>query len=127
MSKPILVVDDSPSFRALVRMALSRAGHDVVEAADGIEAIEKLDAQQFACIVCDVNMPRLDGVGFVKHLKTTDRRFTPVVMLTTSTQEAQKDAARAAGVRVWVTKPFQPSDLVRAVASVCGATSAGSL
>ena len=125
MNKTIFVIDDSDSMRAVVRMGLERAGFKVSEASDGVVARDMLDSVEPACIVCDVNMPRLDGVAFVKHLKTTRHRFVPVVMLTTSSQESQKAECRAAGVRAWVTKPFQPSDLIRAVTTVCGAASAG--
>lgn len=127
MNKTILVIDDSESMRAVVRMALERASFVVVEAGDGLMARDMLDVTNPACVVCDVNMPRLDGISFVKHLKTTRHKFVPVVMLTTSTQESQKAECRAAGVRVWVTKPFQPSDLIRAVTTVCGAASASSI
>ena len=119
MSKTILVVDDSGSFRTVVKLALQKAGYAVVEAVDGEDAKTKLDGQKLACIVCDVNMPRLDGISFVKHVKTTAYKFTPVIMLTTESQEAKKAEGKAAGARAWITKPFQPSQLVDAVGKLC--------
>jgi len=121
MSKTILIVDDSGSFRQVVKMALQKASYEVVEAADGMDACAKLDGRKLHLIVCDVNMPRMDGLSFVRHLKTTSYKFTPVIMLTTESQEAKKAEGRAAGVRAWVTKPFQPSQLVDAVAKLCAA------
>ncbi len=121
MSKTILIIDDSGSFRQVVKMALQKASYEVVEAVDGMDACEKPDGRKLNLIVCDVNMPRMDGLTFVKHLKTTNYKFTPVIMLTTESQEAKKSEGRAAGVRAWVTKPFQPSQLVDAVSKLCAA------
>lgn len=120
MSKTILVVDDSGSFRQVVRMALQRAGYEVVEACDGKDAITKLDGRKLHLIVCDVNMPNMDGLSFVRHVKGhATYKFTPIIMLTTESQEAKKEEGRAAGVRAWITKPFQPSQLVEAAAKLC--------
>lgn len=120
MSKTILVVDDSSSFRTVVKMALQKAGYDVVEACDGVDATKKLDGRKLHLIVCDVNMPNMDGLSFVRHLKAhATYKFTPVIMLTTESQEAKKAEGRAAGVRAWITKPFQPSQLVEAAAKLC--------
>jgi two-component system chemotaxis response regulator CheY len=119
MSKTILVVDDSTSFRTLVRLALQKAGYTVVEAVDGRDALTKL-AQKINLVVCDVNMPNMDGLTFVRQLKAQPaHKFSPVIMLTTESQEAKKAEGRAAGVRAWITKPFQPSQLVDAVMKLC--------
>jgi two-component system chemotaxis response regulator CheY len=118
--KTILVIDDSSSFRTVVKLALQKAGYAVVEAVDGEDAVARLDTHPPALNVCDVNMPRMDGLSFARHVKTTtDHRFTPIIMLTTESQEAKKSEGRAAGVRAWITKPFQPSQLVDAVARLC--------
>jgi two-component system chemotaxis response regulator CheY len=118
--KTILVIDDSSSFRTVVKLALQKAGYSVVEAVDGEDAVARLDAHPPALIVCDVNMPRMDGLSFARHVKTTaNHRFTPIIMLTTESQDAKKAEGRAAGVRAWITKPFQPSQLVDAVARLC--------
>ncbi|MGE0312925.1 MAG: response regulator [Lautropia sp.] len=115
MSKTVMVVEDSGSFRTVVRMALQKAGYTVVEAVDGKDACAKLDGRALNIVVCDVNMPNMDGLSFVRHMKTTRYKFTPVIMLTTESQEEKKAEGRAAGVRAWITKPFQPSQLVDAV------------
>jgi len=120
MSKTILVVDDSGSFRTVVKLALQKAGYSVVEAVDGQDAIGKLDGAKINLIVCDVNMPNMDGLTFLKHVKTLAAyKFTPVIMLTTESQEAKKAEGRAAGAKAWITKPFQPSQLVDAVNRLC--------
>jgi two-component system chemotaxis response regulator CheY len=120
MSKSIMVVDDSGSFRTVVKLALQKAGYEVVEAVDGKDATTKLDGRKLNLIVCDVNMPNMDGLTFLKHVKANaNYKFTPVIMLTTESQEAKKAEGRAAGARAWITKPFQPSQLVDAVNRLC--------
>ncbi|MBL8305313.1 MAG: response regulator [Rubrivivax sp.] len=120
MAKTVMIVDDSGSFRTVVKLALQKAGYETVEASDGKDAVGKLDGRKLNLIVCDVNMPNMDGLTFLKHLKTTGSyKFTPVIMLTTESQEAKKAEGRAAGARAWITKPFQPSQLVDAVNKLC--------
>ena len=118
--KTILVVDESGSFRTVVKLTLQKAGYAVVEAIDGEDAVGRLDTHPPALIVCDVDMPRMDGLSFARHVRTTTQhRFTPVIVLATESQEARKAEGRAAGVRAWITKPFQPTQLVDAVARLC--------
>jgi len=120
MSKTVMIVDDSGSFRTVVKLALQKAGYETVEAVDGKDAVGKLDGRKLNMIVCDVNMPNMDGLSFGRHLKTTaSYKFTPVIMLTTESQEAKKAEGKAAGARAWITKPFQPSQLVEAVNKLC--------
>ncbi len=120
MSKTILVVDDSGSFRTVVKLALQKAGYTVIEAGDGVQALAKLDGSKVNLIVCDVNMPNMDGLSFLRQVKTMPAyKFTPVIMLTTESQEAKKEEGRAAGAKAWITKPFQPSQLVEAVNRLC--------
>ena len=119
MSKTILIVDDSTSFRQVVGMALQGAGYEVVEACDGKDALTKLDGRKYHLIVSDVNMPNMDGLTFAKAAKELPAyKFTPIVMLTTVTGEDKKAEGKAAGVRAWVVKPFQPPVLLDAVAKL---------
>ncbi len=119
MAKTILIVDDSTSFRQVVGMALKGAGYDVVEACDGKDALSKLDGRKYHLIISDVNMPNLDGIGFVKAAKDVAAyKFTPIIMLTTVSGEDKKAEGKAAGVRAWVVKPFQPPVLLDAVAKL---------
>jgi two-component system chemotaxis response regulator CheY len=120
MAKTVMIVDDSGSFRTVVKLALQKAGYETVEAVDGKDAVGKLDGRKLNLIVCDVNMPNMDGLAFLKHLRSTGSyKFTPVIMLTTESQEAKKAEGKAAGARAWITKPFQPSQLVDAVNKLC--------
>lgn len=119
--KTILIVDDSMSMRQLVKMTLTSAGHQVIEAVDGRDALSKLDGQKINLIISDVNMPNLDGIGLVRAIKAhASYRFTPIVMLTTESEQAKKAEGQAAGARAWIVKPFQPQQLLSAVDKLVG-------
>ena len=120
MSKTILIVDDSSSLRALVKMALTRAGHAVIEAADGAQALAQVEkAAKVHLVVSDVNMPVMDGIRFLTELKKHPRhKFIPVIMLTTEDESAKMQQAKAAGARAWLLKPFDPPALLDAVSRV---------
>jgi two-component system chemotaxis response regulator CheY len=120
MAKTILIVDDSSSLRTVVKMALQRAGYEVVEAADGVQGLAALEAAGTVhLIVSDVNMPNMDGISFVKQVKAhPSHRFTPVIMLTTETGDQKKDEGRAAGAKAWLVKPFNPPQLLDAVSKL---------
>ena len=119
MAKPVMGVDDSASLRTVVKMALKGAGYDVIEGADGKDALSKLGGQKVHLIITDLNMPNLDGIGFVKEVKQmADYKFTPIIMLTTEGQESKKQEGQAAGVKAWVVKPFQPEQMLNAVAKL---------
>ena len=116
MAKNILVVDDSSSVRQVVGIALKSAGYDVIEASDGRDALSKLTGQKVHLIISDVNMPNMDGITFVKEVKKlANYKFTPIIMLTTESQESKKAEGQAAGAKAWVVKPFQPAMLLAAV------------
>jgi two-component system chemotaxis response regulator CheY len=120
MSKRILIVDDSSSLRMVVRLALQRAGYEVLEAGDGVQGLAELDkAGKVNLILSDVNMPNMDGISFVKQVKAhPSHRFTPVIMLTTETGDQKKDEGRAAGAKAWLVKPFNPPQLLDAVSKL---------
>ena len=119
MAKTILIVDDSVSFRQVVSLALSGAGYDVIQACDGKDALSKLDGRKLNLIVSDVNMPVMDGLSFVRAAKQLPAyKFTPIIMLTTEAGEDKKAEGKAAGVRAWVVKPFQPPVLLDAVSKL---------
>lgn len=120
MAKTILIVDDSASMRRVVGIALKGAGYDVLEGCDGKDALAKLNGQKVHLIISDVNMPVMDGITFLKTVKQNPTyKFTPVIMLTTESEEAKKREGQAAGARAWVVKPFQPEQLVNAVQRLC--------
>jgi two-component system, chemotaxis family, chemotaxis protein CheY len=115
-AKTIMIVDDSASLRQVVGIALRGAGYQVLEASDGKHALSQLSGQKIHLVISDVNMPNMDGITFVKALKQLPAyKFTPVIMLTTESLESKKKEGQAAGVRAWVTKPFQPPVLLGAV------------
>lgn len=108
----ILTVDDSMSMRMLLRVALTKAGHNVAEAEDGVAALEWLTDQQPDLIITDINMPRLDGFGLIEKVRAQPRfRDTPILVLTTESTPEKKARARAAGATGWIVKPFDPDQL----------------
>ncbi len=120
MNKTIMVVDDSASLRQVVRIALTQVGYDVVEGCDGRDALAKLTGQKIHLIISDVNMPNMDGISFVKEVKKHPQyRFTPIIMLTTESQETKKQEGQAAGAKAWVVKPFKPDQMLQAVSKLC--------
>ncbi len=119
MSKTVMIVDDSASLRQVVGIALRGAGYDVIEASDGKDAISKLTGQKVHLIISDVNMPNMDGITFVKNVKQMPSyKFTPVIMLTTESQDGKKQEGQAAGAKAWVVKPFQPAQLLAAASKL---------
>jgi two-component system chemotaxis response regulator CheY len=120
MAKTILVIDDSASLRQVVRMALTGAGYDVIEAGDGKAALALLDGRQVNMAVCDINMPVMSGIEFVKAAKQLPAyKFMPILMLTTESQDSKKEEGKAAGAKAWMVKPFSPTQLVNAVGKLC--------
>lgn len=119
MAKTIMIVDDSASMRQVVGIAIKGAGYDLIEAADGKEALSKLNGEKVHLIVSDINMPNMDGIAFVKEVKQLPNyKFTPIIMLTTEVDQEKKEAAKAAGAKAWVNKPFQPATLLDAVSKL---------
>ncbi|CRM10236.1 MULTISPECIES: response regulator [Pseudomonas] len=119
MAKNVLVVDDSSSVRQVVGIALKSAGYEVIEACDGKDALGKLNGQKVHLIISDVNMPNMDGITFVKEVKKlASYKFTPIIMLTTESQESKKAEGQAAGAKAWVVKPFQPAQMLAAVSKL---------
>ncbi len=119
MAKTILVVDDSASLRQVVAIALKGAGYDVIEACDGKDALAKLTGQKVHLIISDVNMPNMDGITMVKEVKQMAAyKFTPIIMLTTESQESKKAEGQAAGAKAWVVKPFKPEQMLQAVSKL---------
>nr|HEX4315827.1 response regulator [Kofleriaceae bacterium] len=115
----IMVIDDSSSMRALVKQTLAGAGHQIVEACDGLEALDKLRLAKVELVLCDVNMPRLDGLGFVRQARALPAcKFTPILMLTTEVDPEKKRIAKEAGATGWLVKPFQPAQLLATIGKV---------
>jgi len=87
----ILAVDDSPSMRQMVSVALAQAGHDVASASDGVEALKIAGAERFDLVITDVNMPNMDGITLVRELRCqANYKFTPLLVLTTEATAERK-------------------------------------
>lgn len=119
MGKVIMVIDDAAAIRQSVGYALQEAGFEVVEAEHGEDALKKLKGKKMDLIVCDVNMPVMDGITFLKKLKNDEEysahRFTPTIMLTTEAGQDSKEEGKKAGAKVWMVKPFKPEQLIDAI------------
>jgi two-component system chemotaxis response regulator CheY len=121
MSKSILAVDDSTSMRQMVAFTLKGAGYQVTEAADGQQALDIAKTKGFDLVLSDVNMPVMDGIALIKHLRTLPNyKFTPILMLTTEAGTSKKMEGKSAGATGWIVKPFNPDQLLNTVKRVLG-------
>ena len=115
----IMTVDDSPSMRMLLKAALTDLGYRVLEAEDGVHALERLDGIEPDLLITDINMPRLDGFGLIEKVRAEDRhRNLPILVLTTESSDEKKQRARSAGATGWIVKPFHPDKLAAAIRRV---------
>jgi two-component system chemotaxis response regulator CheY len=115
----IVTVDDSRTMRDMLRLALADAGYRVVQAIDGVHGLEVLSSERPHVIITDINMPRLDGFGFIERVRS-DSRFlgVPILVLTTESSADKKAQARRAGATGWIVKPFDSMKLVDVVRRV---------
>jgi two-component system chemotaxis response regulator CheY len=117
----VLTVDDSVSLRKLVASTLSSAGHQVAEASNGAEGLEMLKTRSFNLIISDINMPIMDGLTFIKHVRLIAAyKFTPILILTTEMDPAKKKVAKESGATGWLVKPFDPEQLLNTIRKVLG-------
>jgi len=118
-AKTILTVDDSQTMRDMLLYALEGEGFRVIQATDGLEGLEALRADPPDVIITDINMPNLDGFGFIEQVRQDARfRATPILVLTTESEQDRKDRARKAGASGWIVKPFNTAKLVEAIRRV---------
>lgn len=119
MSKVILTVDDSRTMRDMLKLALTDASFTVVQAVDGVHGLEVLEDSHPDVIITDINMPNLDGFGFIEGVRRSERLAgVPILVLTTESDQEKKQRARQAGATGWIVKPFDPVKLVDAVRRV---------
>ena len=119
MTKTVLTVDDSRTMRDMLMLALKDAGYRVVQAEDGVHGLEVLQAESPDIVITDINMPRMDGFGFIEGVRKTDQyRATPILVLSTEGDQEKKNRAKAAGATGWIVKPFNAEKLVDAVRRV---------
>ena len=122
MSARVLAVDDSSSMRQMVRAALEAEGLDVLEAANGREALDVLGADPVDLVITDLYMPGMDGLALVQAIRQqAEHRFTPILVLTTEHADEFKQRGRVAGATGWLVKPFRPEQLGQVVMRVLGA------
>jgi two-component system chemotaxis response regulator CheY len=119
MAKRILAVDDSATMRQLVRMTLTRAGYEVVEAEDGAKGLQKATAETFDMVLSDINMPNMNGMDLLRNLRQMAQyKFIPIVLVTTESQLEKKQEGKRAGATGWIVKPFEPEQLLAVIAKV---------
>ncbi len=119
MGKLIMAVDDSASVRQMVAFVVRQAGHTVIEACDGKDALDKLASHKIDLLITDLNMPNLDGIGLVKSVRAEGlNRFVPIIILTTESQDARKSEGKSAGATGWIVKPFKPEQLTAVISKV---------
>jgi two-component system chemotaxis response regulator CheY len=117
--KRILTIDDSKTMRDMLRMTLVDAGYVVIQAVDGQDGLDVLSKERFDVVITDINMPKLDGYGVIRHLRA-DASYddTPILVLSTENDQKTKDIGRDAGATGWLVKPFDPDQLVEIVRQV---------
>jgi two-component system, chemotaxis family, chemotaxis protein CheY len=121
MKKTILTVDDSISVRQMVSFTLQEAGYKVIEACDGLDALNKVQSQQINMVLTDLNMPNMDGIELIRNLRAIPSfKFIPIVMLTTESQTEKKLQGKQAGATGWIVKPFNTDQLLAVIKKVLG-------
>ena len=116
MNKSIMIVDDSASIRDLITVTLEPEGFKVVQAENGEDGLTKLNAQPFDLVITDLNMPVMNGYGFLRRARrTANGAAIPIVTLTTETRPESKAESKAAGATGWLNKPFDKPRLVAIV------------
>ncbi len=117
----ILAVDDSASMRQMVSFTLKGAGYEVIEAVDGVDALNKAKGKTVNMVLTDVNMPNMDGITLIQELrKLPNYKFTPMLMLTTESSGDKKAQGKSAGATGWLVKPFNPDQLLGTIKKVIG-------
>ncbi|PLX92686.1 MAG: two-component system response regulator [Desulfuromonas sp.] len=119
MAQKILVVDDSVTVRQMLQFTLTEGGYEVIEAENGEQALKLFENETPDLLITDLNMPLMDGITLAGTVrKLPGKRFMPILMLTTESSEAQKQAAKSVGASGWITKPFKPNQLLSVVKMV---------
>ncbi len=115
----ILAVDDSESMRQMISFTLKQGGHDIIEAYDGQDALDKAKTKTTDLVLADVNMPRMDGITLIQKLrKLPNYKHTPMLMLTTESSGDMKTKGKSVGATGWLVKPFNPEQLLATIKKV---------
>jgi two-component system, chemotaxis family, chemotaxis protein CheY len=119
MTKRILTIDDSRTIRDMLNLTLSEAGFEVLQAVDGQDGIDVLEKEQVDLVITDINMPKMDGYGVIRHIRGQSQyNGMPVLVLTTESEKDKRNVAREAGATGWMVKPFDPERLIAAINKV---------
>ena len=119
--KKVLAVDDSATIRTSISFGLKEAGYEGVEAVDGVDGLAKAKADKFNLVITDINMPNMDGIEMIKQLRSTEGyKFTPIIALTTESQDSKMQEGKAAGATGWIVKPFTSEKLLAIVKKIIG-------
>jgi two-component system chemotaxis response regulator CheY len=118
--KRILIIDDAATVRMYHRQILQTAGYDVDEAINGLEALEKALRQPYDLYIVDVNMPKLDGYGFLRQLRAEDIQQAPAFMVSTESAARDQSVAFRAGANGYLVKPVKPEQLLSHVRLLLG-------
>jgi two-component system chemotaxis response regulator CheY len=119
MGATIMTVDDAATIRKMVSWTLKGAGHEVIEAADGAEALTAIRGRKVDMVISDINMPNMDGIELTRQLRgRPETARIPVILLTTESDAEKKAAGKAAGATGWMVKPFSQDALLAVVAKV---------
>jgi two-component system, chemotaxis family, chemotaxis protein CheY len=119
MSKRVLTIDDSKTIRDMLMLTLAEAGFEVLQAVDGQDGLDVLEKEKVDVVITDINMPRMDGYGVIRHLRSSSaHKSMPILVLTTESEAEKKNLARAAGATGWMVKPFDPERLIATINKV---------
>ena len=117
----VLIVDDSPSIRALLSSVLQKAGFDVTSANDGKEGLETAKGFDYDLVITDVNMPEMNGIELLSCLrKLPSYSFKPILILTTEFSQEMKQKGKDAGATGWLVKPFDSEKLIEVISRILG-------
>lgn len=120
-TRRILAVDDSVSIRKSISFILGQENFEVIEAENGSDGLNKAKGEKFGLIITDINMPIMDGIQFIKELRSTaEHKFTPIIVLTTENQDSKMQEGKAAGATGWIVKPFSSEKLIAVVKKIIG-------
>ena len=111
-----MTVDDSNCIRKSARYFLEDSGYEVIEAEDGIDALNKITFHPIDMVITDINMPNLDGINLIREIrKVPGKQFIPIIVLTTESVSGKGEEAKAAGATAWITKPFKPEKMIEVI------------
>jgi len=118
--KKILVVDDAGTVRMYHKDILKEIGYEVDEAVNGVEAIEKALQTDYDLFIVDINMPKLDGYGFVNQLRVSEAKQSPVIMVSTESEQKDIDRSIVVGANFYIIKPVKPDRLKKVARLLLG-------